>query len=105
MNQPQGQEKHHQPFHPDKSKVNYLQRCFYVINLLKDKDHDLWENFHAQYCATKPEESWELFQMVVEEYRKLCDPPKVRQIRKKAAPRKAAAKTAAKKPAAKRKAA
>jgi glycerol-3-phosphate cytidylyltransferase-like family protein len=93
MNQPHGHEKHHhEPFHPDKSKVNYLQRCYYVINLLKEKDHELWENFHGQYCATKPEESWELFQMVVEEYRKLCDPPKVKRLPKKAAAKKPVAK-------------
>lgn len=65
----------HPPLIPDKSKTNYLQRCFYLINLLKDKDYDLWENFHAQYCVTPPEESWELFEMVLEEYRKLSAPP------------------------------
>jgi hypothetical protein len=71
----------------DKSKHNYLQRCFYVINLLKDKDYDLWENFHAQYCNTKPEESWELFTMLLEEYQKLSKPQKkkVSRARKKAA--------------------
>ena len=64
----------------DKSKHNYLQKCFYVINLLKDKDYDLWENFHAQYCSTKPEESWELYEILVEEYRKMVAPaPKKRR--------------------------
>ena len=67
----------------DKSKHNYLQKCFYVINLLKDKDYDLWENLHAQYCSTKPEESWELYQILVEEYAKLVKP--VKRARKKAA--------------------
>jgi hypothetical protein len=60
----------------DRSKHNHLQKCFYVINLLKDKDYDLWENFHAQYCNTTPEESWELYKILVEEYRKLVAPPK-----------------------------
>jgi hypothetical protein len=60
----------------DKSKHNYLQKCFYVINLLKNHDYDLWENFHAQYCNTKPEESWELYAILVEEYRKILAPPK-----------------------------
>lgn len=70
----------------DKSKHNYLQRCFYIINLLKDKDYDIWENFHAQYCSTKPEESWELFVILVEEYQKLIAPPqKKARARKKAA--------------------
>ena len=75
-----------QPLPPfDKSKNNYLQRCFYVINLLKNKDYDLWENFNAQYSCTKPEESWELFQMVIEEYRKLSAPvTKIKAVRKKA---------------------
>lgn len=60
---------------PDKNQHNYLQRCYFLINLLKEKDYDLWENFHAQYCVTKPEESWELFQMVLEVYQK-CLPKK-----------------------------
>jgi hypothetical protein len=60
----------------DKSEHNYLQKCFYIINLLKSKDYDMWETFHAQYCVTKPEESWELYEMLVEEYRKIVDPPK-----------------------------
>lgn len=62
--------------HFDKTKHNYLQKCFYVINLLKNRDYDLWENFHAQYCSTTPEESWELYEMLVEEYRKLLPHPK-----------------------------
>lgn len=69
----------------DKSKHNYLQRCFYIINLLKDKDYDLWENFHAQYCVTKPEESWELFTILVDEYKKIVSPPKKTRARKKKA--------------------
>lgn len=69
---------------PDKNQNNYLQRCYFLINLIKEKDYDLWENFHAQYCATKPEESWELFQMVLEEYQKLL-PKKSQRKSKKAA--------------------
>ena len=69
----------------DKTKHNYLQRCFYIINLLKDKDYDLWENFHAQYCNTKPEESWELFTILVDEYKKMVAPPKKTRARKKKA--------------------
>jgi hypothetical protein len=67
-----------------KSKLNYLQKCFYVINLIKQKDYDLWENFHAQYCNTKPDESWDLFQLLVEEYRKLCAPAKAVKKKKSA---------------------
>ena len=78
----------------DKTKHNYLQKCFYLINLLKDKDFDIWENFHAQYCSTKPEESWELYQMLVEEYKKLITPTKTKSIKKtvKRAVRKSVAK-------------
>jgi hypothetical protein len=65
----------------DKSKHNYLQKCFYVINLMKDKDYDLWENFHAQYCSTTPDESHELYAILVEEYRKMIAPPKKRAVR------------------------
>lgn len=88
-------------FIPDKSKSNYLQRCYYVISLFKDKDYDLWENFHAQYSCTPPEESWELFQLVVDEYRKLLAPVKKAKVhsiakkKKKAPARKSAARKAA----------
>lgn len=76
----------------DKSKHNYLQRCFYVINLLKDKDYDLWENFHAQYCATKPEESWELYEILVEEYKKMVAPaPAAKKKRSPSTKKKSAA--------------
>lgn len=74
----------------DKSKHNYLQKCFYIINLIKDKNYDIWENFHAQYCCTKPEESWQLYEMLVEEYRKII----ATKAPKKLTPKK---KTAAKK--------
>lgn len=68
-----------------KSNHNYLQKCFYVINLLKDKDYDLWENFHAQYCVTSPEESYELYQILVEEYRKIVAPQrKTNKVKKTA---------------------
>lgn len=81
----------------NKSNHNYLQKCFYVINLLKDKNYDLWENFHAQYCSTSPEESFELYQILVEEYQKILaserKPSKVRKIstKTKSASRKKAA--------------
>lgn len=67
----------------DKSKHNYLQKCFYIINLMKDKDYDMWENFHAQYCVTKADESYELYTMILEDYRKMLEP--VKHIKKKAA--------------------
>lgn len=67
----------------DKTKHSYLQKCFYVINLIKDKDYDLWENFHAQYCNTKSEESWELYEILIEEYRKLIAPAKKAKKSKK----------------------
>lgn len=59
--------------HPnfDKTKVNYLQKCFYMINIMKDQNHDLWENYHALYCATKANESFELYNMLLEEYKKV----------------------------------
>lgn len=75
---------------PDKNSHNYLQRCFFLINLLKEKDYELWENFHAQYCATPPEESWELFQMVLEEYQKLLPKKSQRKSAGKRSQKKAA---------------
>ncbi len=75
---------------PDKNQHNYLQRCYFLINLLKEKDYDLWENFHAQYCVTGPEESWELFQMVLEEYQKLLPKKSQRKTSSKRSQKKAA---------------
>jgi hypothetical protein len=59
----------------DKTKINYLQKCFYVMNLIKAKDHEMWEIFKEQYEHTKPEDSWEFFQFLVDEYKKLQSPP------------------------------
>jgi len=59
----------------DKSKLNYLQKCFYLINLIKAKSPQLWEKYKDQYEQTKPEESWDFYQVLVDEYKKLLTAP------------------------------
>lgn len=59
----------------DKTKVNYLQKCFYLINLIKTKSPQLWEKYKDQYEHTKPEDSWAFYQQLVEEYKKFAAAP------------------------------
>jgi len=71
----------------DKSKVNYLQKCFYLINLIKSKSPELWEKYKDQYIQTKPEESWNFYQTLLTEYKNLLDeeaaPKKVTKVKSK----------------------
>lgn len=87
----------------EKEKVNCLQKCFYMMNLIRQKNVDIWEMYQPVYENLKVEESWEFYHMLVDEYRKLLDPPapvkKSRAVKKKAAPKKTATK---KKPAARK---
>lgn len=92
-------------FAVDKTKINYSQKCFYLINLIKAKDEGIWEALKPQYDLLKPEESWDFYQLLVEEYRKLLpvenkSAPKKKVVAKpakKAAPKKKATKKPAKK--------
>jgi hypothetical protein len=81
----------------DKSKLNCLQKCFYMMNLIRHKNIELWEMYQPVYENLKVEESWEFYTLLVDEYKKLLEAPPVKKIAKK--------KTAAKKPSAKKKAA
>ena len=92
----------------DKTTQNCLQKCFYMMNLIRNVSPEIWEMYQPVYATLKPEESWEFYHLLIDEYRKLQEAPKpAKAVRKKAAPKKkvAAKKTAAKKPAAKKTAA
>jgi len=75
----------------DKTKVNYLQRCFYLINLIKSKSPELWEKYKDQYIQTKPEESWSFYQTLLAEYKSLLEegtiPKKAKKLKSKAKPK------------------
>ena len=72
-----------------------------MMNLIRQKNTDLWEMYQPVYENLKVEESWEFYTLLVDEYKKLLEAPPVKKIaRKKAAAKKPATK---KKPAAKAK--
>ncbi len=52
----------------DKTKVNYVQKCAYVLNLIKNKNESIWLKFKVQFESLKPEESYEFYNTLVHEY-------------------------------------
>ncbi len=52
-----------------------LQKCFYMMNLIKNKSPELWEMYAPIYENLKVEESWEFYHLLVEEYKKLLEAP------------------------------
>ena len=59
----------------DHHKANLIQKCHYLVTLIKAKNKELWEKFSAQLKTIKPEESWDFYNMLVQEYQKLIDRP------------------------------
>jgi len=72
----------------DKTKVNCVQKCFYIINLIKMKDHKKWEELKPHYDILKPEESYDFYQYLIEQYKALQSAPAA--AKKTAAPKKKA---------------
>lgn len=98
----------------DKSKANYTQKCFYIINLIKMKSPKKWEELRPKFEGLKAEGSWDFYQELIYIYQGLSShssPAASKKVVKKAAPakkaapkkaapkKKAPAKKAAKKPA------
>lgn len=79
----------------EKEKINCLQKCFYMMNLIRHKNIDIWEMYQPVYENLKVEESWEFYTVLVDEYRKLLAPPA--PVRKKKVAKKPAAKKTIKK--------
>lgn len=59
----------------EKQNVNCLQKCFYMMNLIRHKSLDLWEMYQPIYETLSVEESWEFYTVLVDEYRKLLASP------------------------------
>lgn len=55
----------------DKTKVNYVQKCAYVLNLIKNKNESIWLKYKVQFDELKPEESYEFYNTLVHEYQVL----------------------------------
>lgn len=67
----------------DKEKVNCMQKCFYLMNLIRHKNLDLWEMYMPVYENLKVEESWEFYHMLVEDYKQLVEEaPKKKKSRR-----------------------
>jgi hypothetical protein len=87
----------------DKQKVNYMQKCFYLINLIKNKDATLWENYRLQFEFLKAEDSWDFYQELVTVYKGMIETPAPKKTAAKKAPVAAKKKAPAKKKAAPKK--
>ena len=59
----------------DKHQQNCLQKCFYMMNLIRNKSIDIWEMYAPVYETLQVEESWEFYHLLVDEYRKLLETP------------------------------
>lgn len=66
------------------------------MNLIKNKNSELWEMYAPIYENLKVEESWEFYHLLVDEYKKLLEAPAPKK-RVAAKRRKPAAKKSSKK--------
>lgn len=68
----------------DKSKVNCLQKCFYMMNLIRMKNLEIWEMYQPVFENLKVEESWEFYTVLVDEYKKILEAgPDKKAVKKK----------------------
>jgi len=74
----------------DKQKQNCLQKCFFMMNLIKNKNVDLWEMYAPIYENLKVEESWEFYHLLIDEYRNILKNDRPAKATKKKNQRKAA---------------
>lgn len=81
----------------DHSKENHMQKCFYIMNLLKAQSPKVWEEHKKEFEELTPEASYAFYHKIVEIYSAL-----VKENESKAAPAKKAAKKVAKKAPAKK---
>lgn len=59
----------------EKEKQNCLQKCFYMMNLIRHKNLDIWEMYQPVFETLKVEESWEFYHVLIDEYQKLLEAP------------------------------
>lgn len=50
-----------------------LQKCFYMMNLIRNKSPELWEMYQPAFETLKRDESWEFYQTMVAEYQALLN--------------------------------
>lgn len=50
-----------------------LQKCFYMMNLIRNKSPEVWEKYQPEFESLKPNESWDFYQQMVAEYQLLLD--------------------------------
>lgn len=66
-----------------------LQKCFYMMNLIRNKSPEVWEKYQPAFESLKPNESWDFYQTMVAEYQALLDKPaKKKKAKKKISARK-----------------
>lgn len=68
-----------------------LQKCFYMMNLIRNKSPEVWEMYQPAFETLKSDESWEFYQTMVAEYQALLDsekPAKKKKAKKKLSARK-----------------
>ena len=55
----------------DKKNHNYKPKCFYLINLIKQKNPNVWTRLYEKFKSLKPDESYEFYQLLLKEYKQL----------------------------------
>ena len=57
----------------EKQKQNCLQKCFYMMNLIRNKCPEIWEMYAPVFETLKVEESWEFYHLLIDEYKKIIE--------------------------------
>ncbi len=89
----------------DHSKENHMQKCYYIMNLLKALNPKVWESHKAEFEDLTPEASYAFYHKIVEIYSGLVKAQESGAIKKvpaKKVPAKKPAKKVAKKAPAKK---
>jgi outer membrane biosynthesis protein TonB len=55
----------------DKKNHNYKPKCFYLINLIKTKNPNVWTRLYEQFKSLTPEDSYDFYQVLLQEYKQL----------------------------------
>lgn len=75
----------------DKHQQNCLQKCFYMMNLIRNKSPEIWEMYAPVFESLNVDESWEFYHLLVDEYKKIIEDapaPKKRSSAKKSVKKK-----------------
>lgn len=89
----------------DHTKENHTQKCIYLVNLFKDKDMALYEQYKTRLESLKEEESYDFYHELVDVLKHLSEgtsankPAAPKKEKKAAAPGAKAEKPVAKAPA------